>query len=133
MRNVLIAVISVALLASPVAAKPPLRDVAAVDGALLDMGLADRIRKECPDISARMIRAISYLHNIQQTARSLGYTDAEIDAYRKSPEEKARMKARGAAYLQANGVDTSDPQSYCALGRAEIQKSSRIGSLLRAK
>lgn len=133
MRNVLIAVVSVALLASPVAAKSPLRDVAAVDGALLDLGLADKIRKECPDISTRMIRAISYLNNIQQTARSLGYTDAEIDAYRKSPEEKARMKARGAAYLEANGVDTSDPQSYCTLGRAEIQKSSRIGSLLRAK
>ena len=133
MRNVLIAVVSVALLASTVAAKSPLRDVAAVDGALLDLGLADKIRKECPDISARMIRAISYLNNIQQTARSLGYTDAEIDAYRKSPEEKARMKARGAAYLEANGVDTSDPQSYCTLGRAEIQKSSRIGSLLRAK
>lgn len=133
MRNVLIAVVSVALLASPVAAKSPLRDVAAVDGALLDLGLADKIRKECPDISARMIRAISYLNNIQQTARSLGYTDAEIDAYRKSPEEKARMKALGAAYLKANGVDTSDPQSYCTLGRAEIQKSSRIGSLLRAK
>jgi hypothetical protein len=133
MRNVLIAAVSVALLAGPVAAKPPLRDVAAVDDALLDLGLADRIRKECPDISAKMFRAIGYLNNIQQTAKSLGYSDAEIDAYRKSDAEKARMKARGAAYLKANGVDTSDPQSYCTLGRAEIQKSSRIGSLLRAK
>ena len=133
MRNVLTAILSVALLASPAAAKPALRDVPAVDDALLDLGLADQIRKECPDISARFLRAISYLNNIHQTARTLGYTEAEIDAYRKSPVEKARMKARGAAYLEANGVDTSDPQSYCTLGRAEIQKSSRIGSLLRAK
>lgn len=133
MRNVLIAVVTVALMATSVAAKPPLRDVPAVDDALLDLGLADRIRKECPDISARMLRALGYLNNIQQTAKSLGYSDAEIDAYRKSDAEKARMKARGAAYLKANGVDTSDPQSYCTLGRAEIQKSSRIGSLLRAK
>ena len=133
MRKVMIALISLGMLASPVAAKPPLRDVAAVDDALLDLGLADRIRKECPDISARMFRAIGYLNDIQNTAKSLGYSDAEIDAYRKSDAEKARMKKRGAAYLKANGVDTSDPQSYCALGRAEIQKSSRIGSLLRAK
>jgi hypothetical protein len=133
MRNVVIAVVSMALIAGPVAAKPPLRDVAAVDDALLVLGLADRIRKECPEISARMFRALGYLNNIQQTAKSLGYSDAEIDAYRKSDAEKARMKARGAAYLKANGVDTSDPQSYCTLGRAEIQKSSRIGSLLRAK
>lgn len=133
MRKVMIALISLGMLATPVAAKPPLRDVAAVDDALLDLGLADRIRKECPDISARMFRAIGYLNDIQNTAKSLGYSDAEIDAYRKSDAEKARMKSRGAAYLKANGVDTSDPQSYCALGRAEIQKSSRIGSLLRAK
>ncbi|EEB83479.1 conserved hypothetical protein [Roseobacter sp. GAI101] len=129
----MIALISLGMLATPVAAKPPLRDVAAVDDALLDLGLADRIRKECPDISARMFRAIGYLNDIQNTAKSLGYSDAEIDAYRKSDAEKSRMKKRGAAYLKANGVDTSDPQSYCALGRAEIQKSSRIGSLLRAK
>ncbi|MBA97987.1 MAG: DUF5333 domain-containing protein [Sulfitobacter sp.] len=133
MRNLLIAVTSVALLAGPVAAKPPLHEVAAVDDALLDLGIADRIRNECPDISARMFRALGYLNNVKQTAKSLGYSDAEIDAYRKSDSNKARMKARGAAYLQANGVDTSDPESYCALGRAEIQKSSRIGSLLRAK
>lgn len=133
MSNVMIAFLSVMLSAGAAAAKPPLRDVPEIGGALLDLGLADRIRKECPDISARMLKALSYLNNVQLTARSMGYSDAEIDAYRKSDAEKARMKARGAAYLKANGVDTSDPQSYCALGRAEIHKSSRIGSLLRAK
>ena len=133
MRKLMIALMSTVLLTGAAAAKPPLRDVPQIDDALLDLGLADRIRKECPDISARMFRALSYLNNLQSTARDLGYSEAEIDAYRKSDAEKARMKARGAAYLKANGVDTSDPQSYCALGRAEIQKSSRIGSLLRAK
>ncbi|MGC1505039.1 MAG: DUF5333 family protein, partial [Sulfitobacter sp.] len=38
-----------------------------------------------------------------------------------------------AVFFRARGVDTSDPQSYCAVGLQEIQKSSRIGSLLRAK
>ncbi len=132
MRNVMIALMTVAVLAGPAAAKAPLRDVPAVDDALLDLGIADIIRKECPTISARMFRALMYLRDVQQTARSLGYSEAEIDAYRKSDAEKDRMKARGAEYFKANGVDTSDPQSYCALGRAEIQKSSRIGSLLRA-
>ena len=63
----------------------------------------------------------------------LSNSDAEIDAYIDSDAEKARMRARGAAFFKAKGVDTSDPQSYCALGREEIQKSSRIGSLLKAK
>jgi hypothetical protein len=133
MRHVIIALMAAGILASPVHAKPPLREVAAIDDALLDLGIADRIRKQCPDISARMLQALSYLNNVQSQARALGYTDAEIKAYTRSDAEKNRMKARGAAFFEARGVDTSDPQSYCALGRAEIQKSSRIGSLLRAK
>ncbi len=133
MRNVLIAVTTVALMASPVAAKPPLRDVPAVDDALLDLGIADRIRKTCPTISARMLKAVSYVWDLKAQARALGYSEAEIDAYVDSEAEKDRMRARGRAFFKAKGVDTSDPQSYCALGRAEIQKSSRIGSLLRAK
>ena len=132
-RMMITAAVGLALLAAPVAAKPPLRDVPAIDDALLDLGIADRIRKNCPDISARMLTAIGYLYGLKDKARDLGYSDAEIEAYVDSDAEKARMKARGAAFVKARGVDTSDPQSYCALGRAEIQKSSRIGSLLKAK
>jgi len=43
------------------------------------------------------------------------------------------MRAKAATFFRTRGVDTSDPQSYCAFGLQEIQKSSRIGSLLRAK
>jgi hypothetical protein len=43
------------------------------------------------------------------------------------------MRAKGEAYLRAQGVVAGDPQSYCAVGRKEIQKASRIGSLLREK
>ena len=121
------------LLTGAADAKPPLRDVAEIDGALFDLGVADRIRKNCPTISARMLRAISYVHDLEQRARALGYTSEEIDAYTDSDAEKDRMKARAKVFFAQRGVDTSDPQSYCALGRAEIQKSSRIGSLLRAK
>ena len=133
MRTIMIALVALSLITSPAAAKPPLRDVAEIDDALLDLGIADRIRKECPDISARLFRAISYVRKVEKNAKSKGYSDAEIEAYTDSDAEKARMRARGAAFFEAKGVDTSDPQSYCVLGRAEIQKGSRIGSLLRAK
>ena len=69
------------LLTGAADAKPPLRDVAEIDGALFDLGVADRIRKNCPTISARMLRAISYVHDLEQRARALGYTSEEIDAY----------------------------------------------------
>lgn len=133
MKFVMSALLGLALVATPAAAKPPLREVAKIDDALLDLGVADLIRKNCPTISARMIKAVSYVWGLKSDARAMGYTDAEIDAYVDSDAEKARMRARGASFFKARGVDTSDPQSYCRLGLAEIQKSSRIGSLLRAK
>ena len=64
MRIILTTALSVAILASPVAAKPPLRDVPEIDDALLDLGIADIIRKQCPTISARMLKAIGYVRNL---------------------------------------------------------------------
>ncbi|MEW9919164.1 DUF5333 domain-containing protein [Marimonas sp. MJW-29] len=133
MRCLFAALLGACVLASTAEAKPPLREVSAIDDALFDLGVADRIRKQCPSIDARMLRALRYISDLERQAKAMGYTDEEISAYIDSDAEKDRMKARGAAFFAQRGVDTSDPQSYCALGLEEIQKSSRIGSLLRAK
>ena len=133
MKKHILPLILAALLAAPALANPPLREVAEIDDALLDLGIADRIRKNCPTIEARMIKAVSYVWNLKSQAKDLGYSEGEIEAYIDSDAEKDRMRARGAAFFAERGVDTSDPQSYCALGLQEIQKSSRIGSLLKAK
>lgn len=127
------AIISLSVLASPVLAKQPLNQVAAIDDALFDLGIADRIRKNCPTISARLFRALALVRELEQQARDLGYTQAEIDAYIDSDADKDRLRAKAVVFFEARGVDTSDPQSYCALGLEEIQKESRIGSVLRAK
>ena len=133
MRKLVLSLCIIVLGAGAVAAKSPLRDVKSVDDAVFDVAVANEIRKNCPEISARMLRALMLYRNVKAQARSLGYTEAEIDAYAESDAEKARLRARGAAYFAANGVDPARPQSYCALGRKEIEKSSRIGSLLKVK
>ncbi|MEH6522186.1 DUF5333 domain-containing protein [Sulfitobacter sp.] len=133
MRNLVLTLSILAMSAGSVTAKQPLREVSDIDDAVFDVAVANKIRKECPDISARLIKAITLYRSVRSKARSLGYTDEEIEAYGDSKQEKARMRAKGEAYLRTNGVVASDPQSYCAVGRKEIQKSSRIGSLLREK
>ena len=130
MRAMTMALI-LSLIAGTASAKPPLRDVPEIDGTILAVGIADQIRKNCPDISARMLRAMSVVNGLKGRARALGYTDAEIDAYRKSDAEKARLKAKGAAYLKQGGVSPGNPATYCALGQAEIEKGGQIGTLLR--
>ena len=79
------------------------------------------------------MRALNYINALEKRAQELGYSKQEIKAYVKSKEEKARMRARGEAYLKANGASYADPETFCKLGKAEIAKGSRIGQLLRAK
>ncbi len=114
-------------------AKQPLEQVESITSGLLWVGIADEIRNVCPSISARMVKALNYINGIQNEAKALGYSKDEIDAFRTSAANKAELRRRGEAYLKANGVRFDDPNTYCALGRAEIEKSSQIGALLRAK
>lgn len=121
------------LIAGPAWALPPLSEQDGINDGLLAVGIADEIRTQCPDISARMFKALSFMNGLKSQAKSLGYSDAEVKAYTKNKTEKAKMRARGEAYLKEHGVTPGDAESYCALGRAEIEKNSQIGALLRAK
>ncbi len=125
--------VTTSLCASVALAKQPLSEVKIVNDGLLAVGIADEIRKNCPSISARMVKAFFYINELEDHAKELGYSEEEIDDYVSDKSEKAKMRARGEAYLKEQGVVESNPDTYCALGRAEIKKSSRIGALLRAK
>lgn len=113
--------------------KPPLRDVTEIDEVIVQVRIADKIRKKCDDISARMLRANSLVFGLKSKARDMGYTDAEIRAYVDSEPEKDRQRALRDAYLVAAGVDLDRAETYCALGKAEIEKGGQIGALLRMK
>ena len=130
MRHLILSLIF-ALAASSVVAKPPLRDVAEIDDAVFAVGLANEIRKNCPTISARTVKAVITLRSLVARANDLGYSDDEIEAYRNSDAEKARLRAQGKVWFEARGVDADVPESYCAAGREEIEKDSQIGTLLK--
>lgn len=121
------------LLAGAAWAKPPLRDVDKIDDGILYIAIANEIRNECNSITARMFRALSTIRGLEAHAKSLGYSDQEIETYIDSKAEKARMRRRGEAYLADNGVSYAKPETFCALGRAEIERNSAIGVLLRAR
>ncbi|WP_243612352.1 DUF5333 domain-containing protein [Shimia aestuarii] len=135
-RFALAGAVFAACLAAPVssaAARPHLREATEINNGLFAVAIAREIKDYCPTINARYFRAFNFLSSLKRKARDMGYSDAEIEAYVDNDEEKARLRARGEAYLAAKGVSYDDPQSFCALGREEIQKSSQIGVLLRAK
>ena len=135
MRGSKLATLSLVLIlgATSVAAKPPLREVAEVDDGLLYIGIANEIRKFCHSIDGRVVKAVNEMYRLRARANSLGYTDTEIRAYVNSESEQDRVRARGEAYLAAQGVRYDAPNSFCALGRKEIDRNSAIGVYLRAK
>ncbi|WP_235962755.1 DUF5333 domain-containing protein [Ruegeria haliotis] len=123
-----------ALLTLPVAAeaKPPLRDVKEIDNELYYIAIANEISDYCPSISGRRLKAIGVMWGLKSKANNLGYSDTEIRAYVESDAEKDRMRAKGKAFLAQQGVTYDNPNSFCTLGRAEIERNSAIGVYLRA-
>ncbi len=113
-------------------AKPPLRDVKEIDNEIYYIAIANEISEYCPSISGRRLKAIGVMWDLRSRANKLGYSDSEIRAYVDSDAEKDRMRAKGEAYLAQNGVSYGNPNSFCTLGRKEIERNSAIGVYLRA-
>ena len=133
--KILIPAICAAVFALPLSAlaKPSLRDVPQIEDGLFAVALAKEIRDECSSINGRTFKAIGVLTSLKREANQLGYSDDEIRAYVDSDGEKARMRAKGEAFLKQNGVRLDAPETFCAFGHAEIAKNSAIGALLRAR
>ncbi len=113
-------------------AKAPLRDVKEIDNELYYIAIANEISEICPTITGRRLKAIGVMWNLRSKANELGYSDKEIREYVESDAEKARMRAKGEAYLAQTGASYENPKSFCALGKKEIDRNSAIGVYLRA-
>ena len=113
--------------------KPGLPGEEDINAGLLVVAVADKIRRECSDISARFLTARSYVSSLKEMASERGYTDSEIEAYINDDLENEKMRMRRNAFFESRGASNLDPASLCALGQAEIQKQSQIGLLLRTK
>ena len=121
-----------AVLTAPAMAKVPLEDNQHITDSLMAGRVADVIRSTCPSISARMVTAYSKLEDLKKYAIDQGYTEAEVKAFLKDKSQKDRIKALAADYLAKAGAVEGDVESYCVAGRAEIDKGTLAGSMLRS-
>lgn len=120
-----------ALFVSPAAALQPLHENKTVLNGFYAIGLADEIRKNCSDISPRMIRAYNYLKSLEKYAKDAGYSEADIKALTKNKAEKEKLRGVIRADLASRGASPQSPEGYCTVGREEIAKGSTAGQLLR--
>ena len=119
--------------ATSVAALTPMHQNQKIVSGFYSVGLADEVRKNCDQIDARYIRAISYIKSLERYARDAGYSSSEIDQFVENKKEKERLRARIRADLAKRGASPKNPEGYCTVGREEIAKGSAAGRLLRAK
>ena len=131
--RIVIAALIAATMGTAAFAKVPLREVKAIDDPMFAVALAIEISDKCDEIGARTLKGLSYLNSLKGKAQAMGYSNDEIKAYVKSPAEKARMRAKGEAYMKSKGLNPKDAADLCKLGHAEIASGSLTGSLLKAR
>jgi hypothetical protein len=129
----LVALLIVFTLASPAVAAQSLRDHETVNNGLLIVAIGNAIRKTCPTIEPRRVRALSYMRGLYNIARGAGFSDDQIKAYVENDAEKDRVKALADRWLVQQGATPGDAASVCAVGMAEIEKNSQLGRLLYVK
>ncbi|MBP0481953.1 DUF5333 domain-containing protein [Sagittula salina] len=120
-----------ALMATPVLAKPPLREVKEIDDQLMLILVANEIQEKCDEIGGRMIKGFAHLERLKSKAAGMGYSRDEIDDYVTSKAEKKRMRNKAEAWLASQGVKAADKAQLCAFGHQQIAEGSYVGSLLR--
>ncbi|MFD1794415.1 hypothetical protein FQV27_08000 [Paracoccus aurantiacus] len=133
MKKLIALALTAASLAAPAAALEPLAQENYVNDRLIAARVADRVRRECPSIDARIVYAWSQARALKKYARDKGYSSAQIDAFLDSKQDKARIYAAAEQYLNRNGARKGDAQSFCRIGQNEIASKSVAGSLLVAK
>ena len=133
MKKLIAIALTAATLAAPALALEPLAQERYVNDRLIAARVADRVRRECPSINARIVYAWSQARALKRYAENKGYSSSEIDAFLDSKQDKARIYAAAEDYLTRNGARKGDPESFCRIGRGEIASKSVAGSLLVAK
>lgn len=111
----------------------PLAQEKYINDRLIAARIADRIRRNCPSINARLLYAYGEARKLKRYAERKGYSPEEIDAFLDSKEERKRIYAIAEDYLRRNGAREGDPESFCRIGRQEIARRNIIGSLLVAR
>ena len=127
------AMMAVGALTTPAAALEPLSQERYINDRLIAARIADRIRRECPTLDARVLYAFTQARALERYALDKGYTRQQVDAFMDDRAERQRIYAVAEDYMARNGVRKGDAESYCRLGRQEMANGTVAGSLLVAK
>lgn len=125
------AALALALSAGAAAANPEIGKVSYITEGLINTAIAYEIDRVCDELVGRRLAGLNFLWSLKEHASSLGFSDEEIRAYVDNRAEKDRLEAIARARLRDMGAIEGRPDTYCAVGRAEIAAGSPVGRFLR--
>ena len=102
-----------------------------VQSELLGASMAYIVNEECPSIKLRRLKLVGYALSLSSHAKGLGYSSSEVEAYVNDLDEQARFRARAMERLVAKGAVEGDAESFCEVGRAEMEQGTYVGSMLK--
>lgn len=100
---------------------------------LFALAVGDQIRTQCESMEVRTLHTTAFVFGLYNRARDYGYSRPEIRAFQTADSTEERLTAEVLAYFAENGVREGEPETYCALGHAEIAAGTQTGELLRAR
>ena len=117
--------------AGSVSAQSALKDVQRVRDGIIHVGMAYEISERCDSLRPRTFRGISFLNSLKNHANELGFSDDEIEEYVNDDAEKDRLEGIARQELARLGAVAGNDDSFCNVGRAQIDANTRVGWLLR--
>lgn len=116
--------------ATPAMSLEPLAQDKYINDRLIAARIADRIRRECPSYSARMVYAYNQARALKKYARDKGYSEAQIDTFLDSKEDKRRIYGVAEEYLTRKGAVKGNADSFCTVGAQEFANNSYVATFL---
>ncbi len=113
------------------AAQTPLHEDPKVRQGFYAIGLADEVRRNCPQITPRLVRAYTFLKSLEGYALDAGYSRADIDALQDNKKAKDALRDEIRTDLAARGATPGNTAGYCKVGREEIARDTQAGQLLK--
>ncbi|WP_432447879.1 DUF5333 domain-containing protein [Aliiroseovarius marinus] len=107
-----------------------LRKDARMHAELLGASVAYLLDENCSELGLRKLRLLNKAYSLRKHAMSLGFSSKEVMAYVDSTSEQNRFRAIAEPLLAGKGVVKGQEDTYCTVGRAEIEKGTFAGSLL---
>ncbi|WP_375261435.1 DUF5333 domain-containing protein [Palleronia sp.] len=95
------------------------------------IGLADEIRKNCPSITPRLVRAYTFLKSLESYALQSGYSEEDVEELKDNDVARSQLEEQIRSDLAARGATPGNAAGYCQVGREEMARGTAAGRLLR--